>query len=127
MKDIKEYLEKVSKLLPVNKSISLPEAERRAGEFLVALAYIADVKHVFAEDKIRALSVQSAIYHELLSKGTGSTVTQNKIATEASPEYIKARQDLEMIENDINYLRAYQEIFNNSHIFYRTMAKGDNI
>ncbi len=126
MNDIKEFISKYESLLAVGTSISYTEAERRAGEFLVGMARITDMKHLLSGDKIRMLSVQTAVYASLMAKGTAKTVTENKLNTEASPEYEKAREDLEHLENDISYLRAYYDILNNAHIFYRTMAKGVN-
>jgi len=126
MNDIKEFISKYESLLAVGTSISYTEAERRAGEFLVGMARITDMKHLLSGDKIRMLSVQTAVYASLMAKGTAKTVTENKLNAEASPEYEKAREDLEHLENDISYLRAYYDILNNAHIFYRTMAKGVN-
>ena len=126
MSDMKAFIQKYTELLPVAKSISFTEAERRAGEFLSALATIADWRHSFSEEKIRLLSLQSAVYAEEMSKGSAKTVTENKMMAEASKAYMEAREELERTENDLNYLRAFQDIFNNAHIFYRTMAKGDN-
>lgn len=126
MKDVKEFIAKYSALLPVNKSISFTEAERRAGEFLSAMATITEWRHAFSEDKIKLLTVQTATYAQEMSKGTAKTVTENKLTAEASAEYTKAREDFESIENDISYLKAYYDLFQNGHIFYRTMAKGEH-
>lgn len=125
MNEIQTFVEKYSKLLPTGGSLSIPESERRAGEFLHALATITNWRHLLAEDKIRLTSVQTATYASEMAKGTAKTVTENKLAAEASEEYIKAREDLERIENDLAYLKAYYEIFNNGHLFYRQMAKGE--
>jgi hypothetical protein len=124
--DMKELIDKYSNLLPVGTSISYTEAERRAGEFLVAMAKITDYKHVLTEGKIRSLSLHNAVYASQMAKGTAKTVTENKLTVEASDEYRGARENLEDIENDISYLKSFYEIFNNAHIFYRTMAKGVN-
>lgn len=126
MTELKQLIGKYEELLPVGTSISYTEAERRAGEFLSAMATVTNVKHLLNSDKIRLLSIQTAVYAEQMSKGTAKTVTENKLTAEASEEYTKAREDLENIDNDISYLRAYYDIFNNAHIFYRTMAKGVN-
>jgi len=127
MNNMKEYLDQYAKLLPLNKSISLTEAERRAGEFLSAMATITDWRHTFNEEKIKFTSIQAAVYAEELSKGTAKTITENKITVEASKEYAAAREELERIENDLSYLKAYFEIFSQAHIYYRQMAKGDNV
>lgn len=126
MSDFKEYIEKYQALLPVGTSISYTEAEKRAGLFLEAQATITDWRHTLSSEKIRLLSVQTAVYAEKMAAGTAKTVTENKLTAEASAEYTKAREDLEHIENDLSYLKAFYDIFQNAHIFYRTMAKGDN-
>lgn len=126
MTEIKEFIEKYTKLLPVGTSVSFTEAERRAGEFLSALAQVTDVKHMLTAEKIKLLSIQTAVYAEQMNKGTAKTVTENKLTAEASPEYTKAREDLESIENDISYLKAYYDLFTNGHLFYRQMCKENN-
>lgn len=126
MQEIKDYLAKFERLLPVGTSISYTEAERRAGEFLGAMAHLANLRHILSDDKIRLLSVQTAVYAEQMGKGTAKTVTENKLTAEASQEYTKAREEFERIENDISYLKAYSDIFSAAHVFYRQMARGEN-
>lgn len=126
MQEIKDYLAQFEKLLPVGKAISFTEAERRAGEFLVAMATITNYRHLFSEEKIKFATIQAAVYAEGLSKATGKTVTENKITVEASEEYATAREAIERVENDIAYLKAMYEIFCNGHVFFRQMAKGEN-
>jgi hypothetical protein len=126
MREIKSQIDSYSKILPLNGSISQPEAERRAGEFLTALALIADYRHIFGEERIRHTSVQTAVYAEQMAKGTAKTVTENKLTAEASEEYTKAREELERTENDITYLKAYNDIFMAAHVLYRNLAKGES-
>jgi len=121
--EIKAYLTTQAELLPVNRSISTPEAERRAGVFLETCAKIVDWRHALSEGKIQATTMQSVTYAEELSKCTGKTITENKLTVEASPVYTSAREELESVENDINYLKAMHEVFLNAHLFYRAMAK----
>lgn len=127
MKESKKYIELYVQMLPVGTSISFTEAEKRAGEFLSAMATISDWKHILTCEKIKFLSVQTATYAQEMAKGTAKTVTENKLTAEASPEYTKAREELEGIDNDISYLKAHYDIFNNAHIFYRNMSKGENL
>lgn len=126
-KDVKVEMEEYATLLPVHKSISMPEAEKRAGMFLQAQANITEYRHLLNEEKIRLQSVQSAVYAEELSKCTGKTVTENKVTVDASEAYQNAREDFERIDNDMAYLKAYYDIFNNAHVFYRQMAKGESM
>ena len=125
MKDIKALLEEYIAALPLNKSISIPEAERRAGLFLTAQAQLAEIRHGFTEELIRFTSVQAAVYAEQLAKCDSGKITQDKIAVEASSEYLKARENLESIQNDIAYIKAHQELFAAAHVLYRNLAKGE--
>ncbi len=124
--EFKQYLEKYSALLPLGKSVSQPEAERRAAEFLSAMATITDWRHVYSNEKIKLLSAQTAVYAQEMGKGTAKTVTENKLAAEASDAYTQAREELERIDNDLAYLKAYYEVFMNGHVFYRNVAKGES-
>lgn len=121
--DLRSMMEEYAKLLPVGTSVSYVEAERRAGEFLVALAKITDLKHSFSSEKIRLLSVQTSVFASELAKGDGKTITKDKIVAEASEVYQIAREDLEAVDNDLSYLRAYYDIYLNGHLFYRNLAK----
>lgn len=122
---MKDMIESYHKLLPVAKSISLPEAERRAGEFMVAMAKITDMRHILGEEEIKCTSVLAAVRADLMGKVTGKTVSEKEAQIEADPEYVEARTAYEMTRNDLNYLKANYDIFMNGHIFYRTMAKGE--
>lgn len=123
MNEIKDFIEKYQKLLALNGSISYTEAERRSSEFLHAQATLINWRHILSEEKIRLVSVQTAVYASQMALGGGKTVTQNKIDAEASVDYKIAREELENIENDINYLKSYYDIFLNGHIFYRQLSK----
>lgn len=123
MNDLKEFIYHYSALLPVGTSVSYVESERRAGEFLVAMAKVTDLKHDLSDEKIKLLSIQTATYAQEMSKGTAKTVTENKLTAEASKEYVDSREALESVENHISYLKAYYDIFLNAHLFYRQMSK----
>jgi hypothetical protein len=125
MKDFQKFIEPYAAQLPITKAISTFEAEKRAGVFLEAMAQITTMRHEFSEQKIKFLSVQTAVYSEELAKGTAKTMTENKVTAEASKAYETAREDLERIDNDLSYLRAYYDIFNNAHIFFRQLSKGE--
>jgi hypothetical protein len=124
---IRDEIEKYAEMLPMNKSISFTDAEKRAACFLTIMAKIVNWKHLLTNDKIRLLSIQTATFAQEMSKGTAKTVTENKLTAEASTDYTKAREDLEGIENDISYLKAYLDLYNNAHVFYRQVSKEANI
>ena len=123
---MKTLVEQYTPLLALNGSISTSESEKRASIFLHAMAQIINAKHELNEEKIKISSVHTATYAEQLSKGTKKTMTENKTEAEASVPFINSREALERIENDIAFLKAYYDVFNNAHVLYRQLAKGDN-
>jgi hypothetical protein len=127
MIEIKEFIDKYAALLPVGNSISSTEAERRAGDFLVAQAKVTDVRHLLSQEKIKLLSIQTATFASEVAKCAGKTITENKLLAEASEAYIKARESLDAIESDVSYLRAYYDIFKDAHVYYRQMSRGENL
>jgi hypothetical protein len=126
MSDFKVRIDEYAALLPVGTSISYTEAEKRAGMFLEGMAFVTNVRHILSSEKIKLLSTQTAVYAEQMSLGKAKTVTENKLTAEASIEYTKSREELESIENDLSYLKAYYEIMSAAHVFYRQMARGEN-
>jgi len=125
MNDFKSIIEQYSALLPVGTSVSYTEATRRAGEFLMVLAKITNIRHILSNEKVKLLTVQTATYAQEMAKGVGKTVTQDKIAAEASEAYVYAREALETLDNDLVYLKAYYDIFTNAAVFYRQMSRGE--
>lgn len=125
MSEMKTTIEKYAAMLPMSKSLSVTDAEKRAGDFLSICAQVTDWRHMLSQEKIKLTSVQTSVYAEQMSKGTAKTVTENKLTAEASAEYTSAREDLETIENDLSYLKAYYDIFMAAHVFYRNVAKGE--
>lgn len=130
MKDVQEKLEKYVEMLRVDRAMLTPsEAEHRAGELLYINAHLSNWRYLYTNEKIKAQSMEQAVYASVLSRLAVKKITESKILVEADPEYQKAREKVESLDNDLNYFRHYQEIFNNGHIFFRqlsnTLNKGD--
>lgn len=123
MKDVKEVIKQLAALLPVGTSISVPEAERRAGAFLAGMSTLINIRHEFTKEHIRLLTQQTVVYASLMAKGEAKTVTENKLNAEASPDYVEARENLEGVENDISFLKAHYDVFMAAHVFYRQMCR----
>lgn len=127
MKDLQAFIDKYVKMLPIEgKLLSQPEAERRASEFLVACAHVTNLKHDFGNEKIKASSLERAVYAQVISASDSKKITESKLMAEAHEDYQAARENLEQIDNDINFLKSYYEIFLNAHLFYRGQARDLN-
>lgn len=125
MEEIKQKIEEGVELLPVEKAVSEREAERRAGHFLRLMAQITDTIDSLGDEKIRASSLQTAIYPKLMAQDGSKQVTEKKANVEGHADYIEARENLEAVENKLNYLKTYFKIFEHAHVFYRQLAKGE--
>lgn len=125
--EMRDVIGRYTKLLSLERSISTQVAEQRASEFLVIMAFIAEWKLEISEDKIEKDSVASAVFADELAKCKGDKITENKKLVEASSAYAEAREASEVNKVQLSYLSTYYEIFQNSHLFYRQMARGDNL
>lgn len=122
---LKKIIKEAVEILPTEKAVSEREAERRAGRFLEVQAFIVDSIDTLNDDKIRAVSLEKAVYAKVLSEVKVKQVTEKKIQTEADPDYQAIRENLESVDARINYLKSYYKIFEAAHIFYRNLAKGE--
>lgn len=122
---IRQYIDDCVGLLKVDNAISEREAEMRAGRFLNVLAHITNALYIVSDSKIKDVSLKDAVYAEKLNTDQSKNVTEKKANAEAHPDYAKAREAYEVSENTIAYLKAYQKIFTDAHVFFRQLAKGD--
>lgn len=123
MENIDEFLEKYISMLPTEGSTSEQEVQRRASEFLVAMAHLTDYKHKLGDEKIKTISIRDAEYAKALNLAEGGDANKRKANAEAAPDYVKAREEHETVENKLYTINTYVDIFKNAHHFYRKMMK----
>jgi hypothetical protein len=131
MKTIKTLCDSLEKKIEATYTTSLApdEAEKLAAEFLHAQMTLSEELRVVELDarmkKSGLKAVQAAVY-------MAETQGKDKKPTEAALQHtinmdisVSGAQDaLDLAEVDKNDLERCYEIFNNAHIFYRTLAKG---
>lgn len=109
---------------------TLEEAEKLAAEFLHAQISITDelkAKDLDARMRKSGLkAVRAALYTKLASNPEGKKPTEAAIdAMITSETLVQSEQDeLDKAEVERDRLERYYNIFQNSHIFYRGVAKG---
>lgn len=116
---IQRYLD----LVPLDNAISRPEAEKRASHFLVAQAHLTNHLLDYRTLQVGAVTKVNAVYASELNRAGGKTVTENKVTAEASAAYAEAREELETINNNIEYFKGYLKIFSDAHILHRNVGK----
>lgn len=99
------------------------ESESRAGQFLEARGSVLDLSHLLRGELVKVTSMHAVIYASQLDKAQAKTITESKVIAEASDIYIKARENVENIENDMAYLKGMYDLFHDAHLLYRQMSK----
>lgn len=104
---------------------SFKEATSRTTKFLMVVAILAEYRLELERKKAKLTTIREAEFYSCMNKAEGKTITEKKVAVEADPSYAKARESVEEVEAEISWTKANIEIFNNAHVTYRQMAKGE--
>lgn len=112
-----------------NEGVSIPEAEKLAAKTLTARLALADeIKTLSIDARMRknvVKVVRSNLYLDLVSKAEKKPTEthlesvlniDNEVRAEEAA-YINAESELQRLE-------TYSDVFKDSHIFFRTVAKG---
>src|SRR5690606_26106666 len=83
-------------LIEINRD-AIIDAKNRAAKFLVIQAHLNDHLKLLEDVKVKASTEEKATYAQALMKQSGKNVTENKINAEADPDYIRAREAVELI------------------------------
>lgn len=121
------YADETYKLLNADNVISDREAQFRAGRFLEAQFHLSRGIRELASLLLKSKSLNEMTYTQLLTTDTSKNVTEKKAQAEANPTFISVRERFDEIEADIDNLQSLLRIFENAHVFYRQLSKGEQI
>lgn len=111
--------------LPSRQVISSSQAEERASDFLYAMGIISNERRIVNEDRILLETQVAALYAKAIADAEGKNVTEKKINAECSEKYTKTKETLNTLDGVITYLKTQERIFENAHIFYRNLYRGE--
>lgn len=120
------YIDECYKLLNADNVISDREAQLRSGRFLEAQFHISKGIRELASILLKSKSLNEMTYTSLLNADGAKNVTEKKANAEANPSFITVREHFETIEADIDNLKSMLKVFENAHVFYRQLAKGES-
>lgn len=120
---VRRVADEYSEMIPRPHALSTQENERRALEFLVAMAKLSNLKKACEDAKIEASSLEKAVYAASIHRAGGKNITEKKVEAEADGEYMIARELFEKFEVLKSFIDAYYGIFENAHIMYRNLSK----
>ncbi len=110
--------------------VSLEEAEKLAAEFLSAMLMVSDeLKKADLSARMRKTgvkAVRAALYQDAV-KGQDKRPTVDAINyfIDSSDTYISEQNGYDEAEVDKASLDRYYDVFNNAHIFYRGVSRGN--
>ncbi len=109
--------------------VSLEEAEKLAAEFLSAMLLVSDeLKKADLSARMRKTgvkAVRAALYQDAV-KGQDKKPTETAIQSiiDSNDTLISEQNSYDSAEVDKAALDRYYDVFSNSHIFFRGVAKG---
>lgn len=111
------------------EGVTVEQAEKLAGEFLVAMMKISDeIKSVGLDARMKKSGVKAlraAIYLDIVQKADKKPTESQIDATITSDRIVvDEQQKLDAAEVYLDQLERYYDIFQNAHIHYRGVSKG---
>lgn len=101
------------------------EALDRTTRFLIVIALLADYKLELERRKAKVATMRDAFYSHAVTTAEGKNVTEKKVQAESNKQYTDQRESVEEIDAEMWWLKTHIDMFNNAHLTYRTMAKGE--
>lgn len=112
------------------QGVTLEESEKLAGEFLHAQMRISEeLKKADLDSRLRKTGVKSiraAIYLDIIQKNDKRPTEANIAAMIDSDKIVVGEQEgFDAAEVNRDELERYYNIFQNAHVYYRGIAKGN--
>lgn len=123
--DINTVVDQYVELLPTEGLSNQIGAESKASKFLLAIAKLAALRDQLLNDKIQADSLKSVSYAEAINGAAGTNAPTKTANAEANAEFLEVEGRAKRIDNDLMYVKTMMEVFNNAHILYRGLMKGE--
>jgi S-adenosylhomocysteine hydrolase len=121
--DVKSFIEKMTELISVSRSLDQYEKEERASLFLAARADIEGFLFNLNNAMAEVSTLTDACFSKAIFSSEGTSITEKKYAANKTENYIVAKQKLLTLEADIHYLKSIADIFQNAHVMWRQFCK----
>lgn len=121
---IKEVVDSHIDLIAFDGS-ALNESLERATKFLIVVAVLSDFKLNCERRKAKLTTLREAFFSHAMQNSQAKQVTEKKAEAESNKEYTNQREAVENLEAEISWARVTIDIFNNAHVTYRQLSKGE--
>jgi hypothetical protein len=123
--EINEIVNKYVSMLPVDDKTLLVHSEVKASQFLLAVAKLAAIRDHLTNQKVKKDALKSVEYANAINSAPGTNAPTKQANAEATPTYLKAAEEVAVIDNQLSYTKTMIEVFNNAHILYRGLMKNE--
>jgi len=117
---VSELIEKGNEMLPFRPS---DDCRFKAAKFLAICSVINEERRMIEAELLKYSSIEKATFAKVFNGVMAKTVQEKNMLTEASPEYLEAKENLGTVKNTINYLNTQLDVFKNAHLLYRQQIK----
>lgn len=123
--EINEIVNKYVSMLPVDDKTLLVHSEVKASQFLLAVAKLAAIRDHLTNQKVKKDALKSVEYANAINSAPGTNAPTKSANAEATPTYLKAAEEVAIIDNQISYIKTMSEVFLNAHLLYRSLLKNE--
>lgn len=120
--EIKKLIKEHVKLIEISPE-GIKDAGNRCTKFLTVVAILTNYKYKLDCNRAKVVTVMEALYADAMDEALGKTITEKKTNTARNKNYTTAREQLEQLDAQINWIKTYQKIFENAHLVYRQQSK----
>ena len=96
-----------------------------ATKFLVVKAVLSNSKRELEIERSKVNTALEAQNTVVIGKSQAKTISEKKLDIALDSEYVAQRERLELLEANISWVKTNIEIFNDAHITYRNLMKGE--
>lgn len=123
--EIQKIVDDYVKLLPTEDDKLMLNSEVKASKFLLAIAKLAKIRDELMNQKVKRDALKTVAYAEAINNAPGTNAPTKQANAEANPDYLKTAEDVSLIDNQLMYTKVMIDVFNNAHILYRGLMKGE--
>lgn len=98
-------------------------SKERAAKFLTIQALLSNHLKMLQDAKAKVSTLEKATYAQAIVIADGKNITEKKVQAEANPQYSVQRENLELIDSEVNWTKQHYDIFANAHVMFRQYSR----
>ena len=125
MENIQKYVEEKLPLLSLEGVDTPRKAETRAADLLFVIGDLMNAKLNTLQRLSKSKSQHTITLQSVMDSIEAKTITEKKSKAESTMAVTTTREEMEKAENELSYIRGCTDMFNNSHVLFRQISRGE--